>query len=101
MSAVAKYTVLITALVGVVAIIAGVITAFVKPEIFSGFSSAVSNMLGYCSGAISNVKGAINYFLGGGAGAIAFNVVLWLNIVFTVATFGLRLTLTIVRFINQ
>lgn len=97
----AKYAILAAALLLVLASVGVIITNFVNPSLFSGISSGISRGLSVVGDAFTNVRGAINYFLGGGAAATAFNVVLWLNIVFSFATFALKLSITIYRWINQ
>lgn len=97
----AKYAILGAAIAVILASVAVVITQFVKPEIFSGFSSTVGSAVSFLNSSIANVKGAINYFLGGGAAVTAFNVMLWLTLCFPIVKLGVKISIIVFRWMNQ
>lgn len=97
----AKYTVLAGAIALVLGLIAALIGQFVSDSIFSGFSSAVGGLLSTSGNIIMSVKGLINYFLGGGVAAAAFNTLLWLNLLYPVAKMGVKVSIYVIRWMNQ
>lgn len=97
----AKYAVLAGGIALVLGLIAALIGQFVSDSIFSGFSTAVGGLLSTSGNVIMSVKGLINYFLGGGAAASAFNILLWLNLLYPVAKMGVKVTIYVIRWMNQ
>lgn len=97
----AKYAVLTAAILVVLTSIGLILTNFINPQVWSGIYTGISRGVSYAGSAFRNVKGAINYFLGGSTAGTAFNIILWLQIMFSFATFGLKLSITIYRWINQ
>lgn len=97
----AKYAVLASAIAVILSAIVVLTANFITPEIFSGFSSALGGVVAVLNNSVISAKGIINYFLGGGAAANAFNILLWLNLLYPVAKFAVKISIVIFRWMNQ
>ncbi len=97
----AKYAVLIAALAVLIVSATAVGQHFISPSLFNGINNGISRGLATVGSVFDNVRGAINYFLGGGAAGTALNVVLWLHFLFSAIAFGFKLSVTVYRWINQ
>lgn len=97
----AKYALLGAAVATLLVTVVSIIGQFAGSGIISSISSGISTGVNAVSSFLLNARNFINYFLGGYNAARAFSVILWLNILFPVASFGYKISITIFRWMNQ
>lgn len=95
-----KYAALGAAIIVILALVVGVVSSVTGSEVSGGFTSSVTAFINGCSSILQNVKGALNYACGSG-GAIALNLLIWLNVILPLAIIPVRLVIMLHRFINQ
>lgn len=95
-----KYAALGVAIVIILGLVGTLILGVTGVDITGGFAGSINRFLNTCSSVLQNVKGALNYACGEG-GAVALNLLLWINLLLPIAAIPIRLVIMLHRFINQ